>query len=391
MLFEQQVPRSLWPVLARQAVHLRPASWDADVEALIEHVARLPSAPPEEARGKEPEDVDVEQSPPEVPPHSQGPGADHYEELVRGIAEGSVVPCLGPGVNSSDRVERWEDVGGGCVPDAGELAAYLAAAVGLSGRDTDLAEVSQYIAVAKGSPDLYRLLRRSLAPDCVPRSVHTFLAGIPRTLHPLGPESRCQLIVTTNYDRALEQAFDAAEEEYDLAVYMANGPARGKFVHVSYDGDSRVVDRPNDYRGFKIDVWGQLERTVIVKIHGAVEDPKEPGLWHDNYVITEDDYIDYLSRSPVESIVPQQILGKLRESHLLFLGYTMRDWNLRVFLQRIFGARLPDTTSWAIQQAANQLDTRFWRRLGVEAFAIPLGQYIDDAGRHLSAVADPAV
>ena len=35
-------------------------------------------------------------------------------------------------------------------------------------------------------------------------------------------------------------------------------------------------------------------------------------LYRDNFVITEDDYIGYLSRNPVETFVPMQILGKLR-------------------------------------------------------------------------------
>ena len=81
------------------------------------------------------------------------------------------------------------------------------------------------------------------------------------------------------------------------------------------------------------------------RANGDREDPRRGGRrlgtyrWRDNYVITEDHYIDYLSRSPVESLVPIQILDKLRDSHCLFLGYTMRDWNLRVFLKRIWGGQ----------------------------------------------------
>ena len=51
--------------------------------------------------------------------------------------------------------------------------------------------------------------------------------------------------MTTNYDDALERAFDEAEEPYDLAVYMASGDDKGKFVHVPYDGEPQVVEVPN--------------------------------------------------------------------------------------------------------------------------------------------------
>ena len=71
----------------------------------------------------------------------------------------------------------------------------------------------------------------------------------------------------------------------------------------------------------------------------------------DNFVITEDDYIGYLSRRPIETLVPAQLLGKLRESHFLFLGYGIRDWNLRVFLQRIWGDQQLGAKSWAVEHA----------------------------------------
>jgi len=51
---------------------------------------------------------------------------------------------------------------------------------------------------------------------------------------------------------------------------------------------------------------------VIVKIHGAVDGNVADYRWRENYVITEDDYIDYLSERPIESLVPVQILDKLK-------------------------------------------------------------------------------
>ena len=157
------------------------------------------------------------------------------------------------------------------------------------------------------------------------------------TLEELGLEKRYQLIVSTNFDTALEQAFDDEQEPYDLAVYMASGQDKGKFVHFPYEGTPEA-DRRSElvYGKFPIGEDYELERTLIVKIHGAVDGNIGDYRWKENYVITEDHYIDYLSRSPIESLVPVQILDKLRDSHCLFLGYTVRDWNLRVFLKRIW-------------------------------------------------------
>jgi len=123
---------------------------------------------------------------------------------------------------------------------------------------------------------------------------------------------------------------------------------------------------------------------VIVKIHGAIDRDQEPISWQDNYVITEDDYIGYLSDVRAESVVPSQIKSKLWYSHCLFLGYAMRDWNLRVFLQRMFGKRELNA-SWAIQRDPDQLDVRSWRRVHVDLYGLPLAEYLGELDSHLVA------
>ena len=79
------------------------------------------------------------------------------------------------------------------------------------------------------------------------------------------------------------------------------------------------------------------DRSVILKIHGAV-DRSSPDGEDDSFVITEDHYIDYLTRTDLANLVPITLAAKLRRSHFLFLGYSLRDWNLRVILHRIAGA-----------------------------------------------------
>jgi SIR2-like domain/TIR domain len=378
--------RSLWPLLHCQVAQLRPSRLDADLDELIERIQQA-------AATVEQEPAPVEEprpSPPERTPRRQeqvapAPDQYHYDELVRLMVEdGTVVPVLGPGANSSDRDEPWQDADSGYLPDAHELAAYLGNKLESVSTPADLAQVSQYLSIANGPGDLYRMLKRALPSRCAPSSVHRFLAGFPATLHSLGLPERRQLIVTTNYDDALERAFDEAEEPYDLAVYLASGDDKGKFIHVPHDGESQLVEVANQYSGFPMDEFSEVTRTVIMKIHGAADAAR--GAWHDNYVITEDDYIDYLTDSPPESIVPQQLLGKLKSDHLLFLGYTMRDWNLRVFLKRIFGQHLRNT-SWAIQPDPDMLDSRFWKRIGVDLFEVPLHDYLDELGGHAGEVA----
>jgi hypothetical protein len=198
----------------------------------------------------------------------------------------------------------------------------------------------------QGKADLFRPLTRLIAAACDPGPVHRFFATLPHRLEQLGLEPRYQLIVTTNFDSALERAFDAAEEPYDLAVFMASGPDKDHFVHFAYDDPTpRPITVANEYVGFPIDEEGGLARTVIVKARGAVDAGPE-FRWRENCIVTEDQHIGYLSGGSTEGLVPTQLLGKLRDSHCLFLGYTMREWWLRVLPNRIWSDRGLEAKSW---------------------------------------------
>ena len=131
--------------------------------------------------------------------------------------------------------------------------------------------------------------------------------------------------------------------------------------------DSVPIDKPNEYTGLPIISGNQsLRRTVIVRISGTVDDPAAGFPWEDNYVITEDHYIDYLSGRAAEEVVPAQILAKLKRANYLFLGYTIADWRLRVFLQRIWkGPKLGHAKYWAIEQEPDALERDLWQQVGL--------------------------
>jgi hypothetical protein len=151
-------------------------------------------------------------------------------------------------------------------------------------------------------------------------------------------------------------------------------------VHVPPDGSPRLIERPNEY-----DALTFTDRTVILKIHGAVNrlDSEQ-----DSYVITEDHYIDYLTRTDLSNLVPVTLAARLRKSHFLFLGYSLLDWNLRVILYRIWGEQALTYKSWSVQLNPRPLELEFWRKRGVEIFDTPLDDYVEALAAHL-AVLDP--
>ena len=98
-------------------------------------------------------------------------------------------------------------------------------------RPVDLARVSQYVATMQGSGPLYDELHARFEAAVEPGPLHRFLARLPTLLREHGAPH--QLIVTTNYDLALERAFEEAGEELDIVAYVASGTHRGRFWHRS--------------------------------------------------------------------------------------------------------------------------------------------------------------
>jgi DNA-binding SARP family transcriptional activator len=287
-------------------------------------------------------------------PGAAPPTEDHFEEVLRVLLGGRLVAVLGA--------------------DVADLATRLAERFEYSENGASLPRVAQYVAVMKGSGPLYDELHALLDADVPPTAIHRFFASVPPLLRERGVPH--QLLVTTSYDLALETAFLGAGEEFDVVSYIASGPDRGKFCHLTPDGGGRLIDLPNTYA-----TELSLERrTIILKLHGQVD--RGPEREWESFVVTEDDYIDYLAQTDLAGAVPVALAAKLRRSHFLFLGYTMADWNLRVILNRLWSDQPLTYRSWAVQPEPKPLEREFWRRRDVNVHEVALEQYAGVLARY---------
>ena len=367
----ETLPRSLRALCRKEPVVLRHGSFDADTVGLF---ARLDQA----AAGSPPPAPDRDGSPPrpQAPAHRPAPTRsaagilepyrDHYVDVINGMLDGGVVPLLGSGIR-------------GPSPLADRLASPLSEqlATNVSG----LAEVAQRVAVTLGERRLYTAIKDLVAAQSQPTDVHRFLAEFPGIVRRRGLAPRHQLIISGNYDLGLERAFEDVNEPFDYAVYVA---ASGWFVHVPWGENAAepvatTILEPRKYVGFPIDDDGQLERTIIIKIHGGADGQEGGVAWRNNYVVTEDHYIDYLPTHNIQDHLPIQILDKLTGSRCLFLGYGLSNWNSRVFLRRIWRGKPITESSWAIQQDPDPLEKASWSVVGhVELLAAGLPDYVSE-------------
>jgi WD40 repeat protein len=370
----ETLPRSLQALTRIQAAQLRDDSWDTDVDYLITEIDRIAEDRRPLASGPEGE-PDSSASGPTAAPAITEPeplSAEILEALVRG----TVVLFLGSRANSAGRTSaRTPD--SRQLPDGDELARALAEQGRIEDAGRELAEIAQQLYVDRGPAMLATILRALLPVDAEPGALHRLIAGLPARLGRSGGRTPYQLLLTVNYDVALERAFDEAREPYDLVVFTTE---ESRFVHFPWQTEPVLINEPNSYIGLPIRDDGDLDRTVIVKTHGSVDAPGEQYRKRDNFVITQDQHIDYS-----DTTLPLQIRDKLAMSSSLILGGTVRDQRLRVLLRRLWGSQTRER-AWAVQKDVDDFERRSWQGMSVLPDAADPAEFLQQLEYRLPAV-----
>ena len=281
---------------------------------------------------------DSDTSPSVLPPHMK-----HHLE------EGRIVPFLGAGASLTGPVTP---------ASASELAKNLADGSGFpisNDEPLDLARIASYYSARLGRPLLNGELRKQLAGPFTPGRIHRYLADLGQSL----------LVITTNYDGLLEQAFREAGHDPHVVYHPFDDPDRAGVI---------LWHKP----GTNPEAFGEIEpqnltlpidkKPIIYKMHGHRHGGSER---EDAYLITEEDYVEFLA----EMQVPPVILRKLRNSSLLFLGYGLRDWNVRVLLRNL--RQVGRGFAWAVQHDPEEVDERLWQARSVEILPMKIDQFVE--------------
>lgn len=306
--------------------------------------------------------------PPDFIPSSSPP----YGLINSLMNKGRVVVFLGAGASVAERGPQDRDIRQprtaprfDHLPSRDDVARYISAEAGLvdapqpdqqSGprEGLDLALAAQFFEMEAGRTHVDHALKRAYADDYPPGELHTYLAGFPAHL----------LIVTTNYDQLLEQAFTEAGRPYALITYQRERPA---FLFQEGRESAPRWVLPNE---IALDL---RNTTVIYKMHGTVSPgDAEPG----GFVITEEDYVDFLARMGAKTAIPAVLAEAFRRSHFLFLGYRLRDWYSRVILQMLWREWPPRHRSWAVERVVTPLERKFYERYGLDLYPVGIGEFV---------------
>jgi hypothetical protein len=232
-----------------------------------------------------------------------------WETVVDSILNGACTPFLGAGLSMPH------------LPRGADLAVSLAEQFDYPLEDvTNLARVTQYIASDREPAFVKRRVCERLQ-EAQRKTTEELGGSLPenhRTLARLG----LPLYVTTNYDDYLERAV-AAESGMQPNVVLCRWSERLTTELPPYPKSTELPPYP------KSDL--KAVAPTIFHLHGHMRTPN-------SLLLTEDDYIDFMvnlahragKRDPVIPLFVRRALG---DTNLLFIGYSLQDWNFRVLMR----------------------------------------------------------
>lgn len=245
----------------------------------------------------------------------------------------------------------------------------------------DLSRVSSWVASVEGDRGrIQERLRDDLAdPDLEPNRLHLLIADV--------AFDRPIAVITTNYDTLMEKALEIRKVPHDLFVIdidREKKEAAAGAVLLRLHGDTELKPRRVDGSFLDLPIGPdgpRITRTVVFKIHGHIDRDNQE---KDSFVITEEDYVLFLGRmGPGHSIIPKDLLTILARRRLLFLGYGLRDWNLRVLLDAMRTLRgRREMKSYAFTRGLDLADDELWKTRGVNVYGADLNDVVPRLREH---------
>jgi hypothetical protein len=249
--------------------------------------------------------------------------------------------------------------------------AYMGLPLGQQVAEHLAAKLHQKVADKRNLPRVSLLFERMLKRHALLEALKQLLPEKERQPSPLLAllaQLPVDLFVTTNYDRLLERAL---EPRQPYVVVQTDQELLGS----EYVG--QWSDQPD----------GQPRRPLVYKIHGTFQEPDDKHIDRSPVIITEDDYINFLTLLGSKANgVPTLIGSRLKTSMLLFLGYSLEDWDFRAIYKVLIESQ-EDTRflplSYSVQKAPPKFWEEFWRDKSVQIIDADIYAFADELKRIL--------
>jgi len=253
--------------------------------------------------------------------------SDQWKTLCGFVQEGNFVPILGPELSArvcGDQTEMAQTF-------ANEFAYPMSV-----NDHSDVARVAQFIEhnVLDGKATLLKAVQKHWGVEAVRR--------FPEVFETLGPDDDPMdavvkkmledednpFTILASLDTASLYVNASADTLMERALKLYKQPRVPKPVATQWR-DERREDAPNGEVVQK-EIKGDPRQPVLYYVFGTCKAEQS-----DTWVLTEDDYFDYLIKMHKHSLMPTDIGSRLNFHSLMFLGFHLDDWKSRVLLRMI--------------------------------------------------------
>ena len=243
---------------------------------------------------------------------------EQWKSICGFINSGEVVPIIGP-----DLVEH---VYGNSVNLAVELALENDFPLSEQAR-TDLAKVTQYITTKDSIKSSQAQVRGALLKQ-MRMNARLLAETIPVDT---SPKQLLQDIITQLLQDDTDPCRILAELDAKVYVSASATPIMERLLQEQGKKPIPLVSQWRDERRDEREFYGDpsTEKPYVYYVYGDIRQA-------DTWVLTEDDFFDYLIQTSLYHELMPPVIGKaLTHSCLLFLGFALDDWKFRLLFRMI--------------------------------------------------------
>lgn len=260
--------------------------------------------------------------------------------LVAGLAQGSLIPYLGPGAL---------ELGQATVPtNQASLAGFLAARTSVPFKlRTNLTAAAQYVENFKHRKTLTKLMSEAFGASTTPTSLHCAVAE----------QHRCPMIVDVWYDDAMQKAL-AGRSSWGQVQGVSRAEHPGQWYrYLRADGSVAADDEAT--------AW----ETLLYKPLGSIAP-------EGNLIVSDSDFVETLTEIDIQTPIPRQVQERRSGRHFLFLGCRFNTQIDRIFARQVM--KRSSDLHWAVlPQDPTRNELRFLAEQSIERIEMPLADFAD--------------
>jgi hypothetical protein len=285
------------------------------------------------------------------------------DDVFAGLAEGAVIPYLGPGVLAAMP-------GSEALPGSpARLVLRLTAKASVPHKvRNNLTAAAQFIENFKHRKTVVAAMTEAFTAEVAPGALHRYFASLPRL----------PVIVSTWYDDLLMKAFAARKDDAQGCASAAGGrmpgAAWGAVQGVSQSEHFGTWVQYFDKNGTLVEEarardWSTLLYQPLGSIAPAA-----------NFLVSDTDFVEVLTEIDIQTPIPAQVQERRRDRHFLFLGCHFVNQLDRLFARQIM--KRSSDQHWAlIEGELTRNEARFLEEKNIVRIDMSLGEFLAHAGQ----------